>query len=50
MAGAARALRWIHLRGSVVIIAAVALVTTAKVHSREEDNKPVGLPEFESEV
>jgi drug/metabolite transporter (DMT)-like permease len=37
--------------GSVVIIAAVALVTTAKVHSREPDEQSVGgLPELESEV
>jgi drug/metabolite transporter (DMT)-like permease len=36
--------------GSVVIIAAVALVTTAKVHSREPGEDAVGLPEFESEV
>jgi drug/metabolite transporter (DMT)-like permease len=36
--------------GSVVIIAAVALVTTAKVHTREPGEDAVGLPEFESEV
>ena len=36
--------------GSVVIIAAVALVTTAKVHSREPGEQSVGLPELESEV
>jgi drug/metabolite transporter (DMT)-like permease len=39
------------LAGSVVIIAAVVLVTTAKVHSREPDAQAVqGLPELESEV
>ena len=36
--------------GSVVIVAAVALVTTAKVHSREPGEDTVGLPELESEV
>jgi drug/metabolite transporter (DMT)-like permease len=36
--------------GSVVIIAAVVLVTTAKVHRREPGELSVGLPEFESEV
>jgi drug/metabolite transporter (DMT)-like permease len=36
--------------GSVVIIAAVALVTTAKVHTREPGDQALGLPEFESEV
>jgi drug/metabolite transporter (DMT)-like permease len=36
--------------GSIVIIAAVALVTTAKVHSREPGEDAGGLPEFESEV
>ncbi|MGA3314960.1 MAG: EamA family transporter [Candidatus Korobacteraceae bacterium] len=36
--------------GSVVIIAAVALVTTAKVHRREPGEQAVGLPELESEV
>jgi drug/metabolite transporter (DMT)-like permease len=39
------------LAGSVVIIAAVALVTTAKVHSGEAAEVPgEGLPELESEV
>ena len=38
------------LAGSVVIIAAVALVTTAKVHRREPGEQAVGLPELESEV
>ena len=39
------------LAGTVVIVAAVVLVTTAKVHSGER-SKPFGegLPEFESEV
>jgi drug/metabolite transporter (DMT)-like permease len=37
--------------GTVVIIAGVALVTTAKVHTGEADKLPTtGLPEFESEV
>jgi drug/metabolite transporter (DMT)-like permease len=37
--------------GSVVIIAAVALVTTAKVHTREPGGQSLGgLPELESEV
>ncbi len=36
--------------GTVVIVAGVALVTTAKVHSGEESKDSVGLPEFESEV
>ncbi len=38
------------LAGSVVIIAAVVLVTTAKAHSRELGEQAVGVPEFESEV
>ncbi len=39
------------LAGSVVIIAAVAMVTTAKVHSSEETTSTgEGLPELESEV
>jgi drug/metabolite transporter (DMT)-like permease len=37
--------------GTVVIVAGVALVTTAKVHGGEAPQQPVsGLPEFESEV
>ena len=36
--------------GSVVVIAAVVLVTTAKVHSREASEQLVGLPEVESEA
>jgi drug/metabolite transporter (DMT)-like permease len=36
--------------GSAVVIGAVALVTTAKVHSRQPGEGAVGLPEFESEV
>jgi hypothetical protein len=37
--------------GSIVIIAAVVLVTTAKVHSGEEpDTAGEHLPELESEV
>ena len=37
--------------GTVVIVAGVALVTTAKVHSGEEGGHEVtGLPELESEV
>jgi drug/metabolite transporter (DMT)-like permease len=37
--------------GTVVIVAGVALVTTAKVHAGEAAEQPVsGLPEFESEV
>lgn len=36
--------------GTVVIVAGVALVTTAKVHSGDEVKEPVGLPELESEV
>jgi len=39
------------LAGSVVIVAAIALVTTAKVHHANEPQKPgEGLPELESEV
>jgi drug/metabolite transporter (DMT)-like permease len=39
------------LAGSIVVIAAVALVTTAKVHSTEEPTSTgEGLPELESEV
>jgi drug/metabolite transporter (DMT)-like permease len=37
--------------GAVIIVAGVALVTTAKVHSGEAGEQPAGgLPEFESEV
>jgi len=37
--------------GTVVIVAGVALVTTAKVHAGEVEEPPAsGLPEFESEV
>ena len=39
------------LAGTVVIVAGVALVTTAKVHGGETREQPLsGLPEFESEV
>jgi drug/metabolite transporter (DMT)-like permease len=39
------------LAGTIVIVAGVALVTTAKVHAGETREQPVtGLPEFESEV
>ena len=36
--------------GTVVIVAGVALVTTAKVHTGEPEQPLGGLPEFESEV
>ena len=36
--------------GTVVIVAGVALVTTAKVHSGEDGGQPIGLPEVESEA
>src|SRR5271165_7633449 len=36
--------------GTVIIVAAVALVTTAKVHTGEPEQPLGGLPEFESEV
>ncbi len=38
------------LAGTVVIIAGVVLVTTAKVHGGAPAREPVGLPELESEV
>jgi drug/metabolite transporter (DMT)-like permease len=38
------------LWGSVVILAGVALVTTATVHNRQSDGDDAGLPELESEV
>ena len=41
------------LAGAAVIVAGVALVTTAKVHERVASAKPpltAGLPELESEV
>jgi len=36
--------------GTVIIVAGVALVTTAKVHSGESGEQPIGLPEVESEA
>ena len=36
--------------GTVVIVAGVALVTTAKVHSGESGEQTIGLPEVESEA
>ena len=36
--------------GTIVIVVGVALVTTAKIHSRDPEQPLTGLPELESEV